>query len=542
LSLSGIRVLSNSTQWDILPTIQHTPPGPGVGVIVGAVLGSLVGLGVIGGLLYWFVFRKKQKQAEGFGMGGFSAGGRASNTGFNSVNRPQNEKPAAAGMFGGLFGKKKTAEDIQRETLERHNGTVNGAYSYSNTLSLKRNQNGPAGLTTPPSAAYNADTWTRSTLLGPNGQPNVTTPTTPTTPMSPPGFGGNGDRFGTLGSNRGGNTSGGTLGRNNGNGGTLKRDEYPPFVPGQGMNSTINRNNGMSTLQKQQQQSLNRPINSNNNNNNNNTLETLPAYSPLQSPNTNTNTNTTEALSPGSKLKIIYPHLAGLEDELNVGKSDIVRLKETYADGWCWVEMVTSNQTQTTHSLSRNQSLSRNAGMMGLNGGGMGGVKWSQRGDEGMIPVSCLDALTLARMSVVGLEDSLEPGWEEKFKAISDSQTFSSNNNIINNGNFNNGTLGSNGGFASTGRNNNNNNKSNNNNKNNKNTNTNNMNGGAAAAGGNGWDYTHVQSLNGFGSYNFRDARQDGKRVSSLLRPDSVVMFGKAKRDFGRYYDDNMKE
>ncbi|KAJ3188126.1 hypothetical protein HK101_009164 [Irineochytrium annulatum] len=79
------------------------------------------------------------------------------------------------------------------------------------------------------------------------------------------------------------------------------------------------------------------------------------------------------AMGPGSKLRVIHSHRAELEDELTMFHGDTVILMESYGDGWCLAKVVRSKREHE------------------------GG---SRVGEDGMLPVACLDIMNSARASV----------------------------------------------------------------------------------------------------------------------------------------------
>ncbi|KAI9340828.1 hypothetical protein BDR26DRAFT_339088 [Obelidium mucronatum] len=66
--------------------------------------------------------------------------------------------------------------------------------------------------------------------------------------------------------------------------------------------------------------------------------------------------------APGSRLRLKHPHTPAMDDELRLNKGDIVEMIEVFEDGWCHAKVVMS---------------------------GLRGV--TRRGDEGMLPVGCLE-------------------------------------------------------------------------------------------------------------------------------------------------------
>ncbi|KAJ3024902.1 UNVERIFIED_CONTAM: hypothetical protein HDU68_007662 [Siphonaria sp. JEL0065] len=66
--------------------------------------------------------------------------------------------------------------------------------------------------------------------------------------------------------------------------------------------------------------------------------------------------------APGSRLRLKHPHTPAMDDELRLNKGDIVEMVEVFEDGWCHARVVMS---------------------------GLRGV--TRRGDEGMLPVGCLE-------------------------------------------------------------------------------------------------------------------------------------------------------
>ncbi|KAJ3102244.1 hypothetical protein HDU97_000680 [Phlyctochytrium planicorne] len=85
------------------------------------------------------------------------------------------------------------------------------------------------------------------------------------------------------------------------------------------------------------------------------------------------------AMGPGSRLRVIHAHRAELEDELTMYSGDTVVLLESYGDGWCLARVVRSK----THD-PENAHIPTDA---------------SRVGDDGMIPVACLDIMQTARLS-----------------------------------------------------------------------------------------------------------------------------------------------
>ncbi|KAJ3095995.1 hypothetical protein HDU97_006323 [Phlyctochytrium planicorne] len=92
---------------------------------------------------------------------------------------------------------------------------------------------------------------------------------------------------------------------------------------------------------------------------------TLPMPPQPTSPVTNGNDFNPE---PGTRLRVIHPHRRDLEDELCLYPGDAVVMLESYGDGWCLARVVRSRRQHQ--------------------GNGISAV-----GDEGMIPVGCLDSV-----------------------------------------------------------------------------------------------------------------------------------------------------
>ncbi|KAJ1550057.1 hypothetical protein HK405_001515, partial [Cladochytrium tenue] len=82
------------------------------------------------------------------------------------------------------------------------------------------------------------------------------------------------------------------------------------------------------------------------------------------------------AMGPGSRLRVIHACRAALEDELTLFPGDVVVLNEAYGDGWCLAKVVKSTKQGAEPGAS-------------------------SVGDEGMVPVGCLDVMETARMSMM---------------------------------------------------------------------------------------------------------------------------------------------
>ncbi|KAI8846574.1 hypothetical protein BC829DRAFT_264368 [Chytridium lagenaria] len=93
------------------------------------------------------------------------------------------------------------------------------------------------------------------------------------------------------------------------------------------------------------------------------------------------------AMGPGSRLRVIHAHKAELEDELTLYPGDAIVLLESYGDGWCLARCVRSR----THD-PENAHIPTDA---------------SNVGEDGMVPIACLDIMQTARMSVAVPEDGL---------------------------------------------------------------------------------------------------------------------------------------
>ncbi|KAJ3195237.1 hypothetical protein HK101_000766 [Irineochytrium annulatum] len=84
------------------------------------------------------------------------------------------------------------------------------------------------------------------------------------------------------------------------------------------------------------------------------------------SPTTPTSPRSKEDIMvPGARLRVIHQHRASLEDELTLSPGDQVVLLESYGDGWCLARVVRSRRAHE------------------------GG---SKVGEDGMVPVGCLDS------------------------------------------------------------------------------------------------------------------------------------------------------
>ncbi|KAJ3411072.1 hypothetical protein HDV05_002771 [Chytridiales sp. JEL 0842] len=445
--LTGFKLTPDNTEWIIA---EAGGQGASIGLIVGAVLGSLAVLGIGGALVWFFVIKKRRQQNQTIQQTlSRTAATKKTLGGFGGPASPK----AGAGPLAGRMGGK---------------GSVKGASS--------------------PGAAYTADSWR-------------TAPTSPSMPYGSPSNA-SGNKGAALMRNDSSNNDypsstkpyentngnfasfsrGNTVNRSNtakknnniinNNNQTVLHIQAPTYVitPSTMRKPTLNTSKaakraslawwqspGVKNLPDQQQPNSQDPQQTESQANQNQaggggggggwslslsrTVATLGAgagsqknfdYYEMAAPTSNTSQNTLVAapaptqMGPGSRLKIIHPHQASLEDELTVGRNDKVILQETYGDGWCWVKLASSKQT---------------------------GPGYSKVGDEGMIPVSCMDIMETARMSVApggfGKEEEA-PAW-----------------------------------------------------------------------------YTEME----------QGMRKDGKRVKSLLRPESVALFTAAGRDFGKYYE-----
>ncbi|KAJ3111201.1 hypothetical protein HDU96_005901 [Phlyctochytrium bullatum] len=90
------------------------------------------------------------------------------------------------------------------------------------------------------------------------------------------------------------------------------------------------------------------------------------------------------AMGPGSRLRVIHAHRAELEDELTMYPGDAITLLESYGDGWCLGKVVRSRTLDTNPNSDA-----------------------SRVGEEGMLPIACLDIMHTARLSVAVGEDGM---------------------------------------------------------------------------------------------------------------------------------------